>query len=588
MGQEDYLNSLLNSLTDTEEKRDSSLETKLDKEEEIVIDPLEGMSANNGNASVDIFADSGEEEPLVDVFVDNGEEEPLEDIFADSGEEEPLEDVFADNGEEEPLEDIFADSGEEEPIEDVFADGGEEEPLEDVFADNGEEEPLEDIFADNGEEEPLEDIFADNGEEEPQTDALSDDEEYDPLADIFVNNNYVDSSENEETDDAEDDLIRDIINEYDAMGEMLEDAEEITEASEDGEALLNSIEGMLGNLEDEEAILQNSDRKVVTNDSPEEAEDIFAMLNNSGETVDLETGASEEPDVKNIFDEDLMKLLGEEDLSGEEAWLGEEETEDFLLADGKGTKMAEEVKDKKKEKGGLFSKVFKGKEEKETKADGENVEESAPKEKPKKEKKEKPKKEKKEKKEKKPKKEKPKKEKVKKPEVIEEPLPPLHKGQVVAIFVLCISIGAFVIICSKLIPYTISVSAAQNYYEREDYENAYRELQGLTIQESDTELYHKAQTIMLIKNQWDSYTSYDSLGMTQEALSSLLKGVSNYDEFYSAAEQYGVSAYYDTMLEQITSELSAKYEVSLETARVINESEDAETYSAQIYSIIEQ
>ncbi len=90
---------------------------------------------------------------------------------------------------------------------------------------------------------------------------------------------------------------------------------------------------------------------------------------------------------------------------------------------------------------------------------------------------------------------------------------------------------------------------------------------------------------MYLKNQLDSYYTYERIGLNQEALSALLKGVSKYDEHYIQAQQYDVVSYYERVLGQIENELAEKYNVTLEIARTINLAEDANSYSAQIKNI---
>ena len=138
-------------------------------------------------------------------------------------------------------------------------------------------------------------------------------------------------------------------------------------------------------------------------------------------------------DSKSLFDDDLMKLLGEEDLSTEDIIAGSDE-EELLQALKSGNianpvTNAEKTEVKKDEQGGLFSKIFKKSSdssidrviEENDAATKEVNKKDNKKNKDKKEKKDKAKKEKKPKKEKAPKKQKP-----PKPVVIEDPTPPLH------------------------------------------------------------------------------------------------------------------------------------------------------------------
>ena len=59
--------------------------------------------------------------------------------------------------------------------------------------------------------------------------------------------------------------------------------------------------------------------------------------------------------------------------------------------------------------------------------------------------------------------------------------------------------------------------------------------------------------------------SYNKIGMKLEALDSLIKGLTHYNEYYSDAEKYEVLDQYDEVKAQILSELS-RYGISEEDA----------------------
>jgi len=129
------------------------------------------------------------------------------------------------------------------------------------------------------------------------------------------------------------------------------------------------------------------------------------------------------------------------------------------------------------------------------------------------------------------------------------------------------------------------MNSAQRYYEREQYELAYSEIEGLSIKEQDMEFYNKLRSIMILDTQYNSYETYIGLNLKPEALNALLKGVAKYDEFYGQAQEYGVAGKYESILEQITTELNDKFGVSVEKAREINSLATQEEYSAEVYNI---
>lgn len=178
------------------------------------------------------------------------------------------------------------------------------------------------------------------------------------------------------------------------------------------------------------------------------------------------------------------------------------------------------------------------------------------KEKPKKEKKEKPKKE--------PKPKKPKKEKP-------EPQP----GDILKIkpvsmimFILFVSgVIVLLLVLIKAVNYDYSSNNAKNYFAKGDYFTAYKELDGLSLNETDKTIYEQAKTVLYVQSQYRAYNSYLEMDNKTEALNSLIKGVIAYDKYIDDAKSLGVYEEFDEAYKEILNALEETFSIDEKKAK---------------------
>ncbi len=192
------------------------------------------------------------------------------------------------------------------------------------------------------------------------------------------------------------------------------------------------------------------------------------------------------------------------------------------------------------------------------------------KEKKKKEKKEKPKKE------KKPKEPKPKKEK--KPKVVDN-TPPLPKGPVIAIWLMAVSLLALVMLGVNLISYSSPLSAAKEYFDKEEYANAYTELLGLEIKEKDTLFYNQAATLAAVDSELNAFEAFALMERHEQALDSLVCAAGRCKVNADNAEMYECQGQMQILQAEITNKLYEYYGMSFEEAMEIYESKSREEYT---------
>ncbi len=206
----------------------------------------------------------------------------------------------------------------------------------------------------------------------------------------------------------------------------------------------------------------------------------------------------------------------------------------------------------------------------------------------KKKKEKKPPKEKKE-KEKKPKKEKPpkppkeKKEKEKKPKEKWEPIP---VKPLILTALLGVSVVVLVVLGSNLLGYSSAVQSAEDAYSRGEYLEAYRELEGMGVKAGDRKLYDRVRTVAYMQKQLDFYEIYWKAGMYAEALDALIQALDRYDMYAADAAEAGASSEYEAMYTRVEQELFNNFSVMTEEARQIYASEDRKEYTVRLQELL--
>ncbi len=203
------------------------------------------------------------------------------------------------------------------------------------------------------------------------------------------------------------------------------------------------------------------------------------------------------------------------------------------------------------------------------------------------------KKKKKGKKEKKPKEEKPKKEKkTKTPKPKKEKLTdPKDKAKAIpkkyigAIVLMAVSICAILMLVASYMPALMNLSEARDAYYSKNYKEAFYTMYGKDLNESDTLMYEKARTIVLVDRKYESYENYMLLGMRLEALDALLSGIRKYEEVKDYGETLQISGELGEIRAKIIDALMNEFGVSDAQAHEIIELSPL-NYSRMLDSII--
>lgn len=143
-----------------------------------------------------------------------------------------------------------------------------------------------------------------------------------------------------------------------------------------------------------------------------------------------------------------------------------------------------------------------------------------------------------------------------------------------------------ILIGTNVFTYSLNIKRAGNYFNQNKYTEAYNQVYGVELNDSDIELYDKIMTVMFVNKQLSSYNSYFAMEKYPEALDSLLKGLQRYDKYLEFATIIGVMSDLDYVKTQILHELDNVFELSEEEAYRIINSENQMEYSIRVYDVI--
>lgn len=350
----------------------------------------------------------------------------------------------------------------------------------------------------------------------------------------------LDHTENEilpEDDTLDDDGIMDLLNSM-SEDEALSDIGKMLEADEQ-EISLEDMSAEPENLSHAADIAEG--KRSVKESEEKKKPGVFAKLMNLlfGEDEDDE----EEPavveglnDLENISDEN-MEIL--------KAMNGDKLTEPDTAKDKKGKKAKKAKKEKKS-----------AKEKKETKEKAKK----APKEK------------------------KPRKEKAPKQKGPREK--PLPRGPVIIIWVLAISIFAIIFLGNNVLSHSNAVAAAEKSFDRGDYVDSYRELSGTKLKGSEAELYEKAKVLAGVQTELQAYYPMMEVRKYDLALDCLVRALGRSDLHMAEAEEYGVTVQMNAIVDEITKQLQDQFNVTAEQARELYEIDDRDDYSLALDEIL--
>lgn len=150
---------------------------------------------------------------------------------------------------------------------------------------------------------------------------------------------------------------------------------------------------------------------------------------------------------------------------------------------------------------------------------------------------------------------------------------------IVILFFLCI--GGAVILGTNVFDYTLVITKATTYFERQKYGMAYREILGVNVKEQDKDLESRIYTVMYVERQYEAYENYRVMDKPDKALDSLLQGLAKYDDYYQEAKTLNILDDYNYAKNQIVTALNEAYGMTEADALELLQLPDQE-YTEQI------
>lgn len=150
---------------------------------------------------------------------------------------------------------------------------------------------------------------------------------------------------------------------------------------------------------------------------------------------------------------------------------------------------------------------------------------------------------------------------------------------IVILFFLCI--GGAVILGTNVFDYTLVITKATTYFERQKYGMAYREILGVNVKEQDKDLESRIYTVMYVERQYEAYENYRVMDKPDKALDSLLQGLAKYDDYYQEAQTLNILDDYNYAKNQIVTALNEAYGMTEADALELLQLPDQE-YTEQI------
>ena len=555
MTEEEYLDSLLKQASDdmpkenaaeqaTEEPEleqaplggfdvDSEPETE-EQETEFDFDDIFGTLAEAESASAESVSEEIKEDEQIEAeFVEDSEEmaeESVEDLV-----EEPAE---SEEGLDEPdfMEEFFAQM--ENEMESVsLEDEITQEEIAQDEAVSEEDSSFEDIAAlfenvGDFEEEPVQSKESVQQEMQPETDDTADFADFHRSLDSIIGEL---ESDREDSDNEEIDIFSQINNTELSDEELSQDIDDMS--------LLAAV-GML--LDEEEK----------ANDEPQDFDGLFDFDDEIPEksTEEPVDKVKKEKPKKELFKKFKNFLVEqgedtEEDIAAEEA---------AALAKEEKAKQAEEDKEKKaEEKAAKKEQAEQAKAAKKAEREGKALERQMKKE-----------------------------QKKAEQEASGEPKYNVTVIKLALLFTIVAASGILLWAISSFNYRRISKKDAMIYFSADQYELAYEKLAGLEPRKSEEVFFEQVRTVMYVQKQYDSYLNYYNIGMKEEALDALFKGIDKYDKYYETADDLGILDDMNKVLDKIYTALEETYNLSQENADAIANIVDSADYSVELRKVI--
>lgn len=167
-------------------------------------------------------------------------------------------------------------------------------------------------------------------------------------------------------------------------------------------------------------------------------------------------------------------------------------------------------------------------------------------------------------------------------EEAKEPPTRINRAGASVILVTFAVIAIVIVVGNNSYAYSQCITRAAAFFGQKEYTNAYNQIYGVKVKESDEELKDQVMTVMFVEKQLNSFDNYFALEMYPEALDSLLKGLDKYDKYLEQARSLGIESDVNYVRDKIISELKSAFNMSEKSAYQLLSISDPSEYTEQV------
>lgn len=600
---EDYLDSLLDSVQGKNKKRESSRIERpktnkpssgssfLDDFERDVFGDIENSDSKEQDFIRDFEAELGiepddssrKDSQRKEKTSDSVKSKSIADILSEAEDETYIQEIV----ENETREDLFVDDSQlaydDEPDEMLDSI----EPQSTDMSDSAPSAETDDISTDKEDSEP--DVMSDI-DEGSEPDVMSD---IDEGSEPDVMSDIDEKDANQEEGISEEDALK-------AIEEAFSVDEE--EKSGDDDEIMSDIGGEESDSTQEDASQGDegeSEGKADSNMSQDEIMDIGDLLDSIDEEGNIDIPEEKYVDLvdetgKPVVDEDDDKTATKEDdekkpgifskILGIFSGIFKKKKKDAEEEEGEASE-TKEAEDKAPEESGASGS---GEEQVDEALDSKEAKKKAKKEEKERKKKEKEEAKKKAAEEKaKKKKDKTKKEKKQK---APDNSPKIPIKVLLPFILLSASLVVLWFVAQKTLGGEILQRSAKSNFDKDNYLDSYATLSGMEIDEEDEELvilYNRSKLMATLEYRWKTYEIYKG-NEEIKAIDALVRGMDFYSKNGKMAKELGITTQFDMLGRQISAALSDTYGVSDKDAKDLLDIKERKEYTKELYYILER
>ncbi len=164
--------------------------------------------------------------------------------------------------------------------------------------------------------------------------------------------------------------------------------------------------------------------------------------------------------------------------------------------------------------------------------------------------------------------------------------PPLPKVPVVMMWVIACSVMVLIFLGTSLVGYMYPLSQSKEAFDNGDYVTAYAKLQGIKVKEADEDLYHASIALAGVQTELNAYTALMEQKQYEMALDALVRGLGRCKIHETEAQEWGVSDQLAALEKQFAVLLDDQFNVSKRSARKLYEIKRRSDYTLELHKIL--